>query len=68
MPDTPTPAPNHDMVGKPSSLLTLLSDHPHGAVASAVARQSEFPLGTAHRLLSTLVRGGYAKFDPASRQ
>lgn len=68
MPDTHTVAPSRDMVGKALSLLTLLGDHPHGAVASALARESGFPLSTAHRLLGTLVREGYAKFDPASRQ
>lgn len=68
MPDTPVPAPSRDMVGKALSLLTLLGEHPHGAVASALARESGFPLSTAHRLLGTLVREGYAKFDPTTRQ
>ena len=68
MPDTPASAPNRDMVGKALSLLTLLGDHPHGAVASALARESGFPLSTAHRLLGTLVREGYAKFNPTTRQ
>lgn len=67
MPDTQVPALNRDMVGKALSLLTLLGDYPHGVVASALARQSGFPLSTAHRLLGTLVREGYAKFDASSR-
>ena len=61
-------APPKDMVGKALSLLTLLGDYPHGVVASALARQSGFPLSTAHRLLGTLVREGYAKFEPSTRQ
>jgi DNA-binding IclR family transcriptional regulator len=68
MSDEQTLAPSRDMVGKALTLLTLLGDYPHGAVASAVARESGFPLSTAHRLLGTLVREGYAKFDPSSRQ
>jgi len=68
MPDTQAAGPNRDMVGKALSLLTLLGDHPHGAVASALARQSGLPLSTAHRLLGSLVREGYVKFDPSSRQ
>ncbi|TFD46910.1 IclR family transcriptional regulator [Cryobacterium frigoriphilum] len=67
MPDTPAEAPARDMVGKALSLLTLLGDHPHGIAASALARQSGFPLSTAHRLLGTLVREGYAKFEQSSR-
>lgn len=56
------------MVGKALSLLTLLGDHPHGAVASVLARESGLPLSTAHRLLGSLVREGYVTFDPSSRQ
>lgn len=62
------PAPARDMVGKALSLLTLLGDSPQGIVASALARQSGYPLSTAHRLLGTLVRSGYAKFDPSTRR
>ncbi|MGV8895175.1 MAG: IclR family transcriptional regulator [Rhodoglobus sp.] len=57
-----------DMVGKALSLLTLLGEYPHGAVASALARESGFPLSTAHRLLGILVREGFAKFDQTTRQ
>ncbi len=60
--------PPRDMVGKALSLLTLLGEHPHGIVASALARESGFPLSTAHRLLGTLVREGYAKFEPSQKQ
>jgi IclR family acetate operon transcriptional repressor len=60
--------PTQDMVGKALSLLTMLGEHPHGVVASALARESGFPLSTAHRLLGTLVREGYAKFDPSTKQ
>lgn len=57
-----------DMVGKALSLLTLLGDYPHGVVASELARRSQFPLSTAHRLLGSLVRDGYANFDPATKR
>jgi IclR family acetate operon transcriptional repressor len=60
--------PNRDMVSKALSLLTLLGEHPHGIVATAIARESGFPLSTAHRLLGTLVREGYAQFDPSTRR
>lgn len=71
MAEAPTdsaPTPARDMVGKALSLLTMLGDHPFGVVASALARESGFPLSTAHRLLGTLVREGYAKFDPSTKQ
>ncbi|MGH3495836.1 MAG: IclR family transcriptional regulator, partial [Sciscionella sp.] len=65
MTDIPTQT---DAVGKALSLLTRLGDYPHGVVASDLARQSGFPLSTAHRLLGTLVRDGYAVFDQTSKR
>jgi DNA-binding IclR family transcriptional regulator len=56
------------MVGKALSLLTRLGDHPHGIVASELARMSGFPLSTAHRLLGALVRDGYARFDSDTKR
>jgi len=56
------------MVGKALSLLSLLGESPLGAVASVLARESGYPLSTAHRLLGTLVREGYANFDPSTKQ
>jgi DNA-binding IclR family transcriptional regulator len=56
------------MAGKALALLTLLGDHPGGATASELARPLSYPLSTAHRLLGTLVRNGYAKFDPATKR
>jgi len=57
-----------DMVGKALLLLARLGDFPQGAVASDLARMCRFPLSTAHRLLGTLVRDGYATFDPATKR
>lgn len=56
------------MVGKALDLLTRLGGHPHGVVASQLAREAGLPLSTAHRLLGALVRDGYATFDPASKR
>jgi DNA-binding IclR family transcriptional regulator len=57
-----------DMIGKALLLLTRLGDHPHGIVASELARLNGFPLSTAHRLLGALGRDGYAKFDPETKR
>jgi IclR family transcriptional regulator, acetate operon repressor len=64
----PESSPQTDMVGKALLLLTRLGDYPEGAVASELARLCGFPLSTAHRLLGALVRDGYAKFDPTTKQ
>jgi DNA-binding IclR family transcriptional regulator len=56
------------MAGKALSLLSLLGEHPHGVIASELARTAGYPLSTAHRLLSTLVRDGYEKFDPSTKR
>jgi DNA-binding IclR family transcriptional regulator len=56
------------MVGKALDLLTRLGDHPHGVVASQLAREARLPLSTAHRLLGALVRDGYARFDTPSKR
>lgn len=68
VPPESTASPNRDMVGKALSLLTLLGDHPQGIGATGIARESGFPLSTAHRLLGTLVREGYAQFDQSTRR
>lgn len=60
------PAP--DMVGKSLALLTRLGDYPDGAPAAELARQAVLPLSTAHRLLGSLVRDGFASFDQASKR
>jgi IclR family transcriptional regulator, acetate operon repressor len=65
---SPTSPTATDMVGKALSLLTRLGDHPHGVLASELARMSGFPLSTAHRLLGALVRDGYARFDPETKR
>lgn len=57
-----------DMVGKALSLLTRLGEHPQGAAATTLARESQLPLSTAHRLVGTLVRDGYATFDATTKR
>ena len=49
-----------DMVAKALSLLDLLGEYPHGAALSDLATRSGFPLSTTHRLLASLIRGGFA--------
>ncbi len=56
------------MVGKALALLTELGEFPQGVVASELARRSDFPLSTAHRLLGALVRDGFATFDKATKR
>ncbi len=55
--------PSGDMVAKALSLLDLLGDYPHGAALSDLAARSGFPLSTTHRLLASLIRGGFASVD-----
>jgi DNA-binding IclR family transcriptional regulator len=56
------------MVGKALALLTRLGDYPDGAPAAELARQVGFPLSTAHRLLGSLVRDGFATFDQENKR
>ncbi len=56
-----------DMVAKALSLLDLLGEYPHGAALSDLATRSGFPLSTTHRLLASLIRGGFASMDPDRR-
>jgi DNA-binding IclR family transcriptional regulator len=55
------------MVAKALSLLDLLGEYPHGAALSDLATRSGFPLSTTHRLLASLIRGGFASMDPDRR-
>lgn len=57
-----------DMVGKALGLLDLLGDYPHGASLSELSGRSGYPLSTTHRLLASLIRGGYATLDEADRR
>jgi DNA-binding IclR family transcriptional regulator len=56
------------MVAKALSLLDLLGDYPHGAALSDLATRSGFPLSTTHRLLASLIRGGFAAMSDADRR
>lgn len=49
-------------------LLRLLGQHPEGAPAAVLARDSGLPFSTAYRLLNTLTASGYAEFDAATRR
>lgn len=56
-----------DMVGKALTLLNQLGDHPKGASLSELAREADYPLSTAHRLLAALLREDYVRFDPDTK-
>ena len=62
------PRPSTDMVAKALSLLELLGDYPHGAALSDLANRSGYPLSTTHRLLASLIRGGFAAMSDADRR
>lgn len=70
MPQSVDPPSAHpvDTVGKALALLTRLGDYPAGATASDLARQLDYPLSTAHRLLRALVRDGYVRFEDSTRR
>ena len=57
-----------DMVGKALSLLVLLGDVAQGATATELAGKAELPFSTTHRLLQSLIREGFAAFDPSSKR
>lgn len=57
-----------DMVAKALLLLDLLGDYPHGAGLSELAAKAGFPPSTAHRLLASLIRGGYAWLNDGDRR
>jgi DNA-binding IclR family transcriptional regulator len=56
------------MLAKGLGLLAALGNHPDGVGVSNLAREAGMPVSTAHRLLSTLVDHGFARFDPASHR
>ncbi|RQW94856.1 IclR family transcriptional regulator [Micromonospora globispora] len=56
------------MVSKALRLLSLLGDRPGGIALSELSRVAGFPTSTTYRLLGTLVREGYARFDDASKR
>jgi len=57
-----------DMVGKALDLLSSVRAFPEGAQAAELARDSDLPLSTAHRLLGSLVRHDYLEFEPTNRR
>ena len=61
-------APAGDMVAKALSLLDLLGEYPHGGSLSDLSARSGFPLSTTHRLLASLIRGGYASAADSDRR
>ena len=63
-----TKAPVGDMVAKALSLLDLLGEYPHGGSLSDLSARSGFPLSTTHRLLASLIRGGYASAADSDRR
>ena len=62
------PRGSTDMVAKALSLLDLLGEYPHGAALSDLATRSGFPLSTTHRLLASLIRGGFASISDTDRR
>src|SRR5579875_1222266 len=56
-----------DMVGKALRLLAALGEHPDGARLSDLARRCGYPVSTTHRLLASLLREGFADYDPRTR-
>lgn len=46
-------------------LLEIMATHPEGIRLSEIARGAELAPSTAHRLLTTLERRGFAQFDPS---
>jgi IclR family KDG regulon transcriptional repressor len=57
-----------DMVGKALSLLVFLGEFAQGATATELAGKAQLPFSTTHRLLQSLIREGFAAFDPSSKR
>lgn len=56
------------MVGKALLILDLLGNYPNGAPLSELAARAGFPASSTHRLLASLIRGGFAHLDEAERR
>ncbi|GGG66412.1 IclR family transcriptional regulator [Kocuria dechangensis] len=54
-------------VGKALGLLTMLGEYPQGATAGQIAEAAGYPFSTAYRLLNTLVKTGFAAYDPQEK-
>lgn len=57
-----------DMVAKALSVLDLLGEYPQGAGLSELSNRCGFPPSTTHRLLASLIRGGYAYLNDVDRR
>ncbi|MEV6792182.1 IclR family transcriptional regulator [Streptomyces sp. NPDC051320] len=60
--------PGDDMLGRGLRLLTVLADLPAGAGVSAIARQAQLPVSSAHRLLGRLTAEGFVAYDEDARR
>lgn len=56
------------MVGKALSLLTLLGPHADGVTLSELARWADYPVTTTHRLLTSLIRDDFVRFDSETKR
>ena len=57
-----------DMVVKALRVLSVLGEHTHSIVVTALARVAGQPVTTAHPLLASLQREGFVASDPVSRR
>lgn len=57
-----------DMVSKALRLVNLVGDRPEGVPLSELSRAAGFPTSTTFRLLGTLVREGFVRFDEVSKR
>ena len=60
--------PAGDSTERVIDMLALLADHPQGLPLSELSRRLELPKSAAHRLLSALVRRGFAVQDEYSQR
>lgn len=67
-PGAPSDGAGADMVGKALRLLSLLSEHPHGAGVSQLAQAAGYPVSTTHRLLRSLQREGFVRSESDNRR
>jgi len=61
------PAEAQGMLSKGLVLLQTLGDHPRGATATDISRETKLAVSTVHRLLNTEVEHGFVSFDPSNK-
>lgn len=61
------PTESQGMLSKGLVLLQTLGEHPRGATATDISRETKLAVSTVHRLLHTEIEHGFVSFDPSNK-